>query len=623
MGCLEKKAARIRLTLDFLSFSTCLAFLVLTPCRQLIASELLSLEPIEVPVDESPTPPQESDNDRPSARLRIPDQTPSWPKQSYSLSNSNLAEGDSQFWNQLPGVNARITSGSAFSLRGSVAAERTLTLLEESPLTSSSGLGPPLILLPQEILSSAEVYRGPSSHVLGRSALGGAVNWRFRELEGPTLRGELGSFDQKGGFVGLPLLRRNDHFMQTSLYRLTNDRTLNRATLSGSHHFSRLDLSYFAVGAKQDGTLPSKMGQTPEPLEEQAGTAALSVRNKFSEGFSQTSSVYVVSKDLLTSKDSPTENLTLERKLGYHLYFKKESEQYSLGLQVFHDFDSLSATFQKGEKTSRSTLQFGPAVRLSEGPYHVLSSSQYDPQRGLWQSGVALEHREPRASLRKWISFSNAYRIPTLTDEFCSSSLCQPNPDLAPETSQQVEIGFELMPKLTFSTYRKGFSSSFRSFATEYQDRHVLREVARTVYQTQNIPKATVFGFEGQLSWDDEVWRIESSITYLLTEDKDTKQSLDLVPEVQGEATGELYFGPAVFFVSLTCFGPYYDREFGDLNRKNLGNWMTADVGFRTQGFQNWSGVFKVSNLFDEPVQYRLGYPEPQRAYGLSIERLF
>ena len=207
------------------------------------------------------------------------------------------------------------------------------------------------------------------------------------------------------------------------------------------------------------------------------------------------------------------------------------------------------------------------------------------------------------------------------------------NPDLDPEKSRTIDGGIEVNVD--------GFSSSFTVFSTDYKDFIQRVEIGPDEISWVNQDKATVTGFEGELSY---VFPVEISCckifiepyasgTYLTDytakyDDGSPDEVIKYIPEwnlstgirVRDERGFSGMFNLAYFGktevqdwstwpATDVTKGSFYVASMSLAKKFNLGD--TGATAVTVKG--------SVENLFDRNYEYVLGYPMPGRLYTLGL----
>jgi len=202
------------------------------------------------------------------------------------------------------------------------------------------------------------------------------------------------------------------------------------------------------------------------------------------------------------------------------------------------------------------------------------------------------------------------------------------NPDLDPESSSTCEGG------INYS--HNGLSAGLGYFHTRYEDK--IESVASGAEQTwENVGKAEIAGFEGELAWDLGArfgWSFELrpyvNLTYLdRFEDLDNHADLKYVSD--WSAAYGIYANDYQGFSARLNFAYTGEQTIEDWETgafpapvKSHGGFTVADLSiskkildFKEYGAFTLSG--EVTNLFDTDYAYVKGYPMPGRMLFVTL----
>ncbi|MBU0966773.1 MAG: TonB-dependent receptor [Proteobacteria bacterium] len=202
------------------------------------------------------------------------------------------------------------------------------------------------------------------------------------------------------------------------------------------------------------------------------------------------------------------------------------------------------------------------------------------------------------------------------------------NPDLDPESSKTYEAGINYADN--------GLSAGLSYFYTRYKDK--IESVAAGLEQTwENVGKAEIAGFEGELSWDLGTrfgWSFELrpyvNVTYLdRFEDLDNNTDLKYISD--GNASYGIYTNDYQGFSARLNFAYTGEQTIEDWETgtfpapiKSYGGFTVVDLSiskkildFQENGSFTLSG--DVTNLFDKDYAYVKGYPMPGRMLFVTL----
>jgi ferric enterobactin receptor len=217
------------------------------------------------------------------------------------------------------------------------------------------------------------------------------------------------------------------------------------------------------------------------------------------------------------------------------------------------------------------------------------------------------------------------------------------NEDLKPETSINKEIG------LSFSN-EAGWTASATYFHNDYKDKiqagmtpigRVSGAATAQVFQWENVPKAIVAGWEGNVLVPlTDVLSLNTNVTYMTeSKNKETGEPLSVIPEytlnttLDWQATEQLDL-----LLSMTNYGRQKPRRLTGTGAAATGDALDDRGSYSLFGInanykftENYRLAIGVSNLLDKRL-YRLDtqsaagastYNEAGRAYTVSVTASF
>lgn len=212
---------------------------------------------------------------------------------------------------------------------------------------------------------------------------------------------------------------------------------------------------------------------------------------------------------------------------------------------------------------------------------------------------------------------SKNFKIPTFNDMYWTGS---GNPDLLPETSEQLEI-----------THVFNFRNAQFSLTGYYNEiKQMIRWVPTngSVWQPENVDNANMYGIETNITIDRKIgknhWLLSGSYAYTVSENKATQKQLIYVP--YHKATTSLSF-------SRKRFSAYYQFLFNgevytttDNNTDQiLENYTISNIGvaYNLGRKNNYTVGFQTLNVFNEAYQSVLNRPMPGRNFNIYINLKF
>lgn len=542
----------------------------------------------------------------------------------------------------IPGVQSKSEGSPTISIRGSQSLPRVLGLYNGIPLNTGDGNGANQYLIPAETLEDIRIIKGPASIFWGSDAMGGAANFIMKKHLSPTVRGNVGSFGERGIFAATPLLNRKKNFVQVTAYnenldgeypytlnstgqtgaRHFDDRHLQRYSLFGEQELNRVLLSQNIIWSQFIGDTPGSVtvpnGITSNRVSSALGSAEA---NYFvGDNFEAAYRIFTIRAD--SEFGSPFgQSYTKANKIGNSLTLKKVFNP-TLTSEVFYDnnHDEFSQTFA-GDRTYVSTdsetgalfdIQTSDTIVIKTGARYLVTYQKIVPAIGVF---------DEQNNLKRWITYSEGFHAPSLQQRFSTFGLNAGNPNLNPESSKQTETGFLqkyfVAPERPWEKFEIGVSV----FQTSFKDFITTEKLPDNTTRPNNIGSAQNYGVEATSSYYSDIINVSASYSYLKTEDQN-HNPLPLAPDNQFSLILGHQWAALLFELTDTYWGRFYDRD-SNSNLIELKSWNTVDFSVRTVDFYDWSVKAGVLNIFDVSRELSLGYPEVQRRFWASIEKRF
>lgn len=550
--------------------------------------------------------------------------------------------GPYETFSKTPGVQSRFEGSPTISIRGSQSLPRVLGLYNSIPLNTADGNGANRLLIPHEMIDEVRVFKGPASLFFGGDAMGGAVNFLSRKVDRSLIRGNIASFGQRGLLLATPLVSSKKHQNQISAFsetvdgnypytlksngqtgdRANNNRHLQRYTYFGQNSFDRWTVSQNLVWAQEHGATPgSILSPGVTQARNTSGFGSLINSYQVSDATSFTQRTFGIMSDN-EYRFGASESFAKSSKIGNSLSWKQNWQgpiEMSSEFFADHNHDEFKSTFSGDRYYKADETETGLLFDIPIWNNFLLKPGT----RYLWTHKRAISAVgifEDLGNLQRWVTYSEGFHNPSLSQRYANFGTSLGNPDLKPETSDQVEIGFSQKGTLSSERYWDQYRYGASVFRINYKDFISTQTLASGQTQPINIGSATGFGVELTAGANLNLWSFDSSYSYLQTEDSN-RQKLPLSPEHQASLEAGYRWSAVMFSMTATYWGKFYDRYGTGLTE--LGSWNTFDFAIKTVDLNDWKVRSGVLNLLDTPVEFTSGYPEPQRRFFLSVERLF
>lgn len=571
-----------------------------------------------------------------------------WPIEQSQLPPSfNLPQLDEAL-NTLNGVQARTQGSPTFSIRGSGQSGRTLVLYNDIPLNFASGFGPPLVFLPKEVVHNITVVKGPASLFYGSQAMSGSLNFQsekyeqaqavltFSDPDESFLPWRRGSLAHNSLQLASPLWKNKTHQAQVSYFnenddgqfsyrssnasgvRNFNSQNLSRVVFESSSRWQNLLLTSNAIVGRHIRQSP---GPTtfPRPTREETESYLVSVSPHYflnSNLSIKTQLSFMASQSDFTDSQSETctdqSSLILQSELIYD--WGPQSQ-----LQFFVDSfrHDLEGSFL-GQKQEQSQLELGPFLSLQPqwSPFVYKVGGRLLPQFERFLSTAAIER--PLDSGKIWLSFSEGFRNPSLSDFFSDTPFFVGNTNLVPEISQQYELGWQNTTPLPWAQWKQ----EVRLYRINYRDFIETYEITPGVFSKENQGQGTAQGLDWESSFQVRSTNLFVRYNFLDTDNKRTGHVFRLSPRQQ------LTWGGSVSILTKTSLevqNTYWFENFDIVNKQEvrLKDWNQWNVYISKRLSDALSLRLGLVNAFDTQRELSLDYPEPGRRYWLQIRYHF
>lgn len=541
---------------------------------------------------------------------------------------------------RIPGITGAQES-PRLSIRGSSSLARVLGLYDGVPLNLADGFGFNNLLVPHEAAGSMKIIKGPASIFWGKDALGGAINLIPKKFEHTLARVHVGSFGQRGGFAAIPIFSPTERSsLQVTAYgdktdgnfpyqsttsglsgtRAPNDRATQRFTLNGEHTVGSVKIKKNLIWAQEFSTTPGSIySPFTTHFNRTVGLASLSAETKMIDGWKGAYRLSGLLNQNVYESSFPSDSKAtrISNSVSVTRLFP---QGFSTEIFVDHFHDELKGSFVQNNNHLANETEGGAIAAFSFQPdWTIRPGFRYVEAHKKWIPALGLF--EQNEGFSRWLTYSHGFRAPSLSQKYSSSTDYVGNPNLKPESSEQIELGFQQKvtpdPAKPWTTYEYGVSV----FSTQYSD--FLDNVSTSVpfqYTTVNRGDAESNGVEGNAAYKNDSWGVRGEVAYLKTEDNN-KRPLIMSPEIQTLVGTHCRWAFLIFELEHTLWTKYYD--LGSTGTIERTGWNTLDFHLRTDALQSWQFKFSIYNIADSPREIAYGYPESQRRLWVSVERSF
>lgn len=245
-------------------------------------------------------------------------------------------------------------------------------------------------------------------------------------------------------------------------------------------------------------------------------------------------------KSLLTGETSPIDTRYPDG--------KNNMNYYGVYAQHIHKFMEGKLVLNDGLRLQAVTLH----SQIKDNSFFAFPFTQIESENLALTGNLGLIYM-PDRNLRVNAGFSSGFRAPNIDDaskifesNSASRQLIVPNPGIDPEYTYNIDLGFTqtIAEKLRFEV--TGFHTWFRNaitlspFQLDGHDSVLYNGSLVQVYASQNVNKATLYGFNAAFTFDVNMLRFYSSINYTygrLKNQNKTQVPLDHIPPVFGKTS--------------------------------------------------------------------------------------
>lgn len=567
-----------------------------------------------------------------------------WPVIEENLSPALLLPQSDDALNSLNGIQSRTQGSPTLSIRGSAQSGRSLVLYDHIPLNFSSGLGVPRLFLPKETLKSVVIVKGPASLFYGSQAMSGAIdfvskkylrpeiNINFSDTNESFLPWRRGGVGQQSYQLATPLLQTQHTHIQASLFYEDNDgqfpyqsknisgvrdfnaENMSRLVIKGYHQEKDLRIDFNSILGRQIQQSPGSV-ISPLPTRQQTtGTLASISPHLFLSSQqsikSRLSFMKTEAQFLESSTPSQNNQTTLIAQNEWIYDFNPTAK-----LQFFADVFShrLDSSFI-GEDLTRTSAELGPL-------FSFFSYKKLQHQVG---GRYLLRYKKLLPSLAThyffnkkdlWISYSEGFRNPTLSDLYANSPYFKGNTSLQAETSHQFELGIKSQNP------RSQLSWDLRLFHIQYQNFLESFQLSPSVFSRRNQGSGYSQGLDLEIKKSSAFWDLVFSYNHLKTHNQSYDRPFRLSPQDQLTFTNVFKWKSLHLQVQNTHWYKTYDIYNNEVVA--LPDWQQWNFFLNLWLSPKTRLGFGLINAFNASKQLTFNYPEPQRKYWLQIHKQF
>lgn len=520
-------------------------------------------------------------------------------------------------------------SQTSLFLRGTES-DHTLILIDGVQVTTATGGAGRLEFIPLDQIERIEIVRGPRSSIYGSEAIGGVLQ----------------IFTRSGG--------ENAFDGSINLTAGTESTTNSNLNLSGRIENTSLAFSY---SQRQTDGIDSRVGGSNDDDGFDNKSLALSVSQQFSENTALTvryskfnseseyddGTVDGENEQLSATLELPlsdiwTTSITIdafaEDNLNIGAFGTTNTRAETRSVRWQNDIkisDQITISFGLDSKDQQLDYSTFGAVqsensRDNQGVYGVyLHSTEAldialslrnddDEAFGSHTTGSIAVGKNLSETSRLWASYGTAYKAPNLIDIYVDfpSFFFFANPDLDPETSENLEIGLELFALDT--------SWKFNLFHNKIED---LITSNATFSSLDNIDKAEINGLEVTASRELGSWGLEMALTLLDHENTSSGDELLRRPDTTFLLQASRRFNALDITINWLMQESHKDLDPITFGTSDVGGYGILNIVAGYQLSDSMNLRLRVGNLFDKEYTVVDGFNTYGRTAHLSFNYNF
>lgn len=550
----------------------------------------------------------------------------------------------SQVLERMPSVNIVATGGRGsnfgLSLRGTNT-NHTLVLVDGVRVNSASTGTTALEYLDPMLIERVELVRGPRSSLYGADALGGVLHILTRkqpEKSYTTLKVAAGSHGRRetafsGGLssedslVNVQLSNSEDQGIDRTAWKNqgNGDRDSYRAArlaLSAEHNLSdrvKAGLSFQKHQGESEYDNAFCAVANCKPYYEFAIQSALVNLEATPQSGWRLSASAAQSRDDSRARDD------LDTLQDDRFKTRRDSLNLQSDWDLFHQ-DVISLGYEYTDETlaSSNAYQFtqrdNHAVfaqyQLNGDAFNAVVGARQDDNEAFGRrhtANLALSYQLSDSS-KMIASWGTAFRAPTFNDLYWPvSPFGQGNPDLTPETSENLELGLK---------YNRGnFVAEVALYQNRIEDLIAWAPIDPTYTTTwawtpSNVADAQITGVEVSLAKEMLGWQVSANASWLDPRDRESDKVLVSRSRQLGNLEISRNFGGLHLATSVHAQGQRFDDAD---NQVRVPGYGLVDLSVAYDISRDLKVQLKVANLLDKSYTSRATYLEDGRNFLLSV----
>lgn len=522
-----------------------------------------------------------------------------------------------------PGIDVSRTGGSGQSsslfLRGSNS-NQVLFLVDGVRVASANSGATAWEHLPLDQIERIEIVRGPRASYYGSDAIGGVISITTRELLGPGGLIRIGSNGRRAGAAGYGVESEHgslsiqagaeyyDGFSSTLpgnfSYDPDDDGYRHRNLgIRARHALGSQQLSFSGLATRQDVDFDQGVTDVRQHA------TALTLAGPLMDSWSHRLTLGGARDDLTTPAFfarfiTRRENLDWVHDLGFgtdqHLVFGLSAQR-----ERGRSMDTFSGDVSYGASLKHQAAFVGWQGHQGQLDHELaLRHDQHDTFGGKTSAQAALGWRFDQGRL--YLSWGQGFRAPNLNELYSPGfgGLFAGNPDLNPERSSSLELGFDT----TLGSANVGANI----YRTRIND--LVAFQGNQTFQAINVATAAIDGVELTLDRQFDALQLGANATWQDARDADTGLDLLRRPNFKLGINGSYRFDKGVVWSNDVNYVSERRDFSGDLHPYTL-------IGMRVEWpiDSHWNLGARLSNAFDREYSFARDYAAAGRELIVTL----
>lgn len=545
----------------------------------------------------------------------------------------SLAQSLAELLSGVPGMQLAPSGGqgaqTSLFLRGSES-DHTLVLVDGVQMSTSTGSAARLEYIALDQVERIEIVRGPRSSLYGSEAIGGVINIITHTAVDPGLAGEVALMAGTEASSNANLSLRGGSEADTVALNLSRHRTGGISFKSGGdpdddgyendslalslgHRFDervQLAASYSRFNTRSDyddGQVDGKSQQLALTLSARPGERwSTRLSGEYFRERNDDSAAYGDTRSRSENRQLSWQN-QLQFNTQNSLAFGLEHQEQELRYASFGAVQTANARDNDG--------LYGMFLHRG-GPLDLTLSLRNDDNErfGNHATGSVAVGRQLATDWEGWVSYGTAFKAPNLIDLYVDfpSFFFFANPDLEPETSQNVELGLSGRlgnARLQFNLFRNDIDDLISTDAS--------------FTSLDNIQKARIDGLEASLQMSLAGWQAEGALTVLDHRNRSTGKPLVRRPERTLSLNLTRQWGALDLGMNLLAQSSHADIDPVSFGGSTVGGYGVASLVAGYQCGAKTDLRLRIGNLFDRDYQVVDGFNTYGRTAQLSLRHRF